>query len=56
MNTSVFPGYWFAYPWTDCDSVRRRTTAIGPAEPGFLSMAMGSGRVESLQPNRTCKS
>lgn len=29
------------------DSDRRRTTATGPAEPGFSSMAMGSGRGES---------
>lgn len=30
------------------DSDRRRTTATGPAEPGFSSMAMGSGRGENL--------
>lgn len=38
----------FHGPWPMDDSDRRCTTATGPADPGLFSMAMGSGRNESL--------
>jgi len=52
-KSSMILGCWTSHPWASSDSVRRRTTATGRAEPGLFSMAMGSGRGENpLQPNR----
>ncbi|KAF3400050.1 hypothetical protein F1880_008038 [Penicillium rolfsii] len=46
-NSSAIPGSDKSPgPWTSNDSDRPRTTATGPAGPGFLSMAMGAGRGE----------
>jgi hypothetical protein len=46
-NSSVIPGSKeLTGPWTSDDSDRPRTTATGPAEPGFSPMAMGAGRGE----------
>lgn len=46
-NSSVIPGsHKLTGPWTNNDSDRPHTTATGPAEPEFLSMAMGAGRGE----------
>ena len=43
-NSSVIPGSdCSAGPWMSHDSDRPCTTATGPAEPGFLSMATGRG-------------